>query len=110
MKLTDDGSQDPELAAVILDANERPPYPMGPGEYPGSESFGFSGALTRVARGVKNDFTPTMQLNGFTAECGLVYITATRPNDPAGSYANTRIQVHLVPGDYKGIMAVKMGQ
>jgi hypothetical protein len=109
LKLTDDGSQDPELAAVIIDANDQPPYPMGPGEYPGSESFGFTGAMTRVARGVKNDFTPTMSLPGFTAECGLLYVTASRPVGLV-SYANTRIQIHLVPGTYKGIMANKMGQ
>ncbi len=108
LKLTDEGSQDPELAAVIIDANDQPPYPMGPGEYPGSSDLGasFSHALTTVARGVKNDFTPTLTLPGFTAECGLLYVSAIRSE---GSQ-NCRLQIHLVPGDYKGIMAVPMGQ
>jgi hypothetical protein len=102
----DDGSQDPELATIIQDANDQPPYPNGAGQYPGGEAFGFAGAMTRVARGVKNDFTPTMTLPGFTAECGLLYLTAKRS---AGT-DNTRIQVHLVPGNYRGILAEPMGQ
>jgi len=106
LQLMDDGSQDPELAAVIIDANDQPPYPNGAGQYPGGEAFGFAGAMTRVARGVKNDFTPTMTLPGFTAECGLLYLTAKRS---AGT-DNTRIQVHLVPGNYRGILAEPMGQ
>ena len=106
LKLTDDGSQDPELAAIIIDENDQPPYPNGAGEYPGGSAFTFAGALTTVARGVKNDFTPTMTLPGFTAECGLMYVSATRS---AGAQ-NCRLQVHLVPGNYRGVMAVPMGQ
>ncbi len=106
LKLMDDGSQDPELAEVIRDENERPPYPNAAGEYPGGSAFGFAGALTTVARGVKNDFTPTMTLPGFTAECGLMYVTATRS---AGA-ENCRLQIHLVPGNYRGVMAIPMGQ
>lgn len=107
LKLMDDGSQDPELAAIIMDENDQPPYPNGPDQYPGGAGFGsFAGAMTRVARGVKNDFTPTMTLPGFTAECGLLYLTATRS---AGT-ENTRVQIHLVPGNYRGVMALPMGQ
>ena len=106
LRLQDDGSQDPELAAVIEGSNDQPPYSMTAGAYPGGAIFTTSGATTRVARGVKNDFTPTMTLPGFTAECGLMRISAKRS---AGS-DNARIQVHLVPGDYRGIMAQPMGQ
>lgn len=106
LKLMDDGSQDPELAEVIRDENERPPYPNGPGEYPGSSGFTFAEALTTVARGVKNDFTPTMTLPGFTAECGLVLVSATR----SAGVESCRLQIHLVPGNYRGVMALPMGQ
>ena len=106
LRLQDDGSQDPELAVVIENENDEPPYAMGPGEYPGSESFGPTGALTRVGRGVMNNFTPTMTIPGFTAECGLIKIAAT---SSVGT-ANVRMQVHLIPGEYKGVMAVPMGQ
>lgn len=108
LQLMDDGSQDPELATVIQDANDQPPYCMGAGEYPGGSAFGFSGATTRVARGVKNDFAPTMTLPGFTAECGLIQLGARRAT--GGGSAAIRVQIHLVPGDYRGVMAKPMGQ
>jgi hypothetical protein len=106
LKLTDDGSQDPELATVIIDQNDQPPYSMTPGAYPGGNAFTTSEATTRVALGVKNDFTPTLQLPGFTAECGLLRIDAKRS---AGT-DNIRVQIHLVPGSYRGVMAHPMGQ
>jgi len=106
LKLQDDGSQDPELAGVIIDENDQPPYAMGPGTYPGGSAFGTTGAMTRVGRGVMNDFTPLLTMPGFTAECGFVYINA---KSSAGA-ANCRVQVHLVPGEYKGVLAVPMGQ
>ncbi len=108
LKLTDDGSQDPELAQVIVEANDQPPYAMSPGAYPGGAGYSTSEATTRVARGVKNDFTPTMTLPGFTVECGLLRIDALRPAGAASD--NVRIQIHLMPGPYKGVMAVTMGQ
>lgn len=106
LKLQDDGSQDPELATIVIDENDQPPYAMGPGAYPGGEAFGAKGALTRVGRGIMNDFTPTLHMPGFTAECGFILINAksTTGDD------NARIQIHLVPGEYKGVMAVPMGQ
>lgn len=106
LSLTDDGSQDPELAQVIIDQNDQPPYSMNAGAYPGGAAFTTSGATTRVARGVKNDFTPTLTLPGFSAECGLLRIDAKR----AVGTENCRVQIHLVPGNYRGIMAQPMGQ
>jgi hypothetical protein len=108
LQLMDDGSQDPELATVIQDANDQPPYLMAAGQYPGGSNFSFTGATTRVARGVKNDFAPTMTLPGFTAECGLIQFSAVRA--AGGGTADLRVQIHLVPGDYRGVMAKPMGQ
>lgn len=108
LKLTDDGSQDPELADVIIDANDQPPYSPLDGAYPGGAYYTTSEATTRVCRGVKNDFTPTMQLPGFTAECGLLRVDGTRPSGVAN--VNYRLQLHLVPGNYRGVMAIPMGQ
>ena len=106
LQLTDDGSQDLELATVIIDQNDQPPYSMNAGAYPGGAAFTTSEATTRVARGVKNDFTPTLHLPGFTAECGLLRIDAVR----SVGTDNCRIQIHLAPGSYRGVMAVPMGQ
>lgn len=107
LQLTDDGSQDPELAAVIIDSNDQPPYSPLDGAYPGGGIFTTSEATSRVARGVKNDFTPTMTLPGFTAECGLLRVDASRSDDVTNV---VRLQIHLVPGEYRGIMAQPMGQ
>lgn len=106
LQLQDDGSQDPELAVVIERENDEPPYAMGAGEYPGGSAFGATGALTRVGRGVMNNFTPTLSMPGFTAECGLIKIAALTSTGTA----NVRMTVHLIPGEYKGVLAVPMGQ
>jgi hypothetical protein len=106
LQLTDDGSQDPELAAIVMDANDQPPYSPLDGAYPGGSIFTTSSATTRVARGVKNDNTPTLNLPGFTAECGLMRIDMTRSEGAE----NARVQIHLVPGSYRGVMAIPMGQ
>jgi hypothetical protein len=104
LKLQDDGSQDPELATVIIDENDQPPYATA---YPGGEAFGVKGAMTRVGRGTLNSNAPTLQMPGFTAECGFIYLNAKSATDVTG---NVRVQVHLVPGEYKGVLAVPMGQ
>lgn len=103
LKLQDDGSQDPELATIVIDENDQPPYATA---YPGGGTFGVKGSMTRVGRGTLNSNAPTLQMPGFTAECGFIYLNAI---SSAGT-GNVRVQVHLVPGEYKGVMAVPMGQ
>lgn len=103
LKLQDDGSQDPELATIVIDENDQPPYATA---YPGGSAFGVAGSMTRVGRGILNANAPTLQMPGFTSECGFIFINAT---SSAGT-GNCRIQVHLVPGEYKGVLAVPMGQ
>lgn len=103
LKLQDDGSQDPELAAVIIDENDQPPYADA---YPGGGSFTVGESLTRVGRAVLNANAPTLQMPGFTSECGFVHISGKSTQGTG----NCRVQVHLVPGEYKGVLAVPMGQ
>lgn len=107
LKLTDDGSQDPELASVILDANESPPYSMTVGDYPGGSGFSAVESLTQVARNVKNQFTPTMTLPGFLAPCGLIQVNASRG---AAVSDNCRLHIFLAPGPSRGVLATPMGQ
>ncbi len=104
LRLTDDGSQDPELAIIIADDNEKPPYPNTPGAYPGGEIFA-TGSLFTQQRGIMNDFQPTLHLGGFVAPCGLVQIVAQ-----SALAGNVEIIVDLLVGPYKGVMAVPMGQ
>jgi hypothetical protein len=107
LRLTDDGSQDPELAAVIADENESPPYSMTDGDYPGSSGFNAAESLTQLCRNVKNQFTPTMNLPGFVAPCGLIQVNAQRAADVTD---NVRLHVYLASGPSRGILAVPMGQ
>lgn len=107
LKLTDDGSQDPELAAVIADANERAPYSMTAGDYPGSGGFTPAESLTQVCRNVKNAFTPTMDMPGFLAPCGLVQVNAARA---AAVTDNVRLHIYVSAGPSRGILAAPMGQ
>jgi hypothetical protein len=109
LRLTDDGSQDPELAAVIEDANDQPPYSQVDGDYPGGPNYGISGALTMQHRLIINQFQPNARLGGFVANCGLLQLNA---KDITGSGRNGSIEIliHLVPGNYHGVLADRMGQ
>ena len=109
LRLTDDGSQDPELAAVIEDANDQPPYSQTDGDYPGGSGFGNTGALTMQHRLIINQFQPNAHLGGFVANCGLIQLNA---KDIAQSSRDGEIEIliHLVPGNYHGVLAERMGQ
>lgn len=104
LRLTDDGSQDPELATIIADDNEKPPYPNTPGTYPGGAAF-TSASLVTQQRGIMNEFQPTLSMGGFVAPCGLVQVVGQ-----SATAGNVEIIVNCVVGNYKGVMAVPMGQ
>lgn len=109
LRLTDDGSQDPELATIIEDENDQPPYSQVDGEYPGSYGFGETGSLTLQHREIINTYQPNAHINGFVANCGLIQLQAQDIGDtPVGG--ELQILVHLVPGNYHGILAERMGQ
>jgi len=107
LRLTDDGSQDPELAAVIEDANDQPPYSMVDGKYPGSSGFTGSACLTLQHRQIINAYQPNAQFGGFVANCGLMELNAKNLENDGGEL---EILIHLVPGSYNGILAERMGQ
>jgi len=109
LKLTDDGSQDPELAAVIEDANDQPPYSMVDGKYPGGSGFTGSSCLTLQHRQIINPFQPNANIAGFVANCGLIELNCQNIADQ-GTAGKIDILIHLVPGTYNGILAERMGQ
>ncbi len=104
--LTDSGSQEPELADVIEDDNDEPPYDHS--NYPqadGNNVFPVVVDTTDVnsARLVGN-------IGSFIAPCGLISLTSSlflNSNDEAQPVG---LIVHVAPGDYKGTMSVPMGQ
>ncbi len=109
--LTDSGSQEPELADVIEDENDAPPYNTD--EYPGGA------ANATVPMTVQYGAISAQEVDGrvgpFVAPCGLIEI------DIKGYQSNGNpvaiedmpaidLLLHVAPGTYKGVAAIPMGQ
>ena len=109
--LTDSGSQEPELAAIIEGENDNAPYSLD--NYPGGDgnavhpvTVGYAAISAQEVDG---------QLGGFIAPCGLLQIEikgydASGVAVPAASMPAIDILLHVAPGTYKGVAAVPMGQ
>lgn len=109
--LTDTGSQEPELADVILDENDEPPYDVD--EYVGSDTNGKSGIL--VGYGAISAAEVDGRIGGFIAPCGLMEIHVTGYDNDGVVVENEDmpdidIVLHVAPGMYKGTASVPMGQ
>ncbi len=107
--LTDTGSQEPELGDVIEDANDQPPYDFD--NYPGG--FANADAPWLQQFDLATAGHPLGRVPGFQAECGLIKLIMTAYNsdgveDP--SLEEVLITVHLMPGNYQGVLAENMGQ
>ncbi len=109
--LTDSGSQEPELADVIIEENDNPPYDID--EYPGGATnanvpwtVGYSAISSAEVDG---------RVGGFIAPCGLLEIEIKGYDSDGVEIATADmppvdILVHVAPGMYKGVAAVDMGQ
>jgi hypothetical protein len=109
--LTDSGSQEPELADVIEDENDQPPYDVD--EYPG----GATNAPVPVNVGYAAISASEVdgRVGGFVAPCGLleIYVSGYDANGSQIAVADMPaidILLHVAPGMYKGVAAVPMGQ
>ncbi len=109
--LTDSGSQEPELADVIIDENDNPPYDLD--EYPG----GATNAIVPCTVGYAAISASEVdgRIGGFVAPCGLLEIEI-KGFDAAGNPVATAampaidILLHVAPGMYKGTASGPMGQ
>lgn len=106
--LTDSGSQEPELATRIEVEDDNPPYDLE--QYPGADVNanvpyvqGFAAVSSAEVDG---------RVGPFTAECGLIELEVTARNASGEVVTNPEIDVilHGMPGPYKGLAAIKMGQ
>ncbi len=109
--LTDSGSQEPELADVIEDENDEPPYDLD--EYPGGATN--AGVPCTVGYAAISAQEVDGRIGGFVAPCGLleIEIKAFDINGVAIATAAMPaidILVHVAPGMYKGTASVPMGQ
>jgi hypothetical protein len=105
--LTDSGSQEPELADVIVDENEIAPYDMD--DYPAGDTNSPDPAIQHFQ--TVSSFAPTGRIPGFVAPCGLIKLT-TRGIDATGGDVDApddvKCIIHMVPGTYRGVMSEAM--
>lgn len=100
-RLTDEGSQDPELANVLEDANDHPPYDID--KYPGGENNQPEPLMMGHLFG--SLYSPKDKTDGFKVPLGLLKI-----NHEITGNASLTMVVDLMPGTYKGVAATEMGQ
>ena len=109
--LTDSGSQEPELADVIEDENDEPPYDVD--EYVGSDTNGVAPLI--VGYGAISPQEVDGRIGPFIAPCGLIQIEVKGYNSvgaivPDANMPAIDLILHVAPGIYKGVASVPMGQ
>ena len=109
--LTDSGSQEPELADVIEDENDAPPYATD--DYPGGAVN--ASVPATVGYGAISASEVDGRIGGFVAPCGLLEIGLKGYDDagleiPVADMPAIDILLHVAPGSYKGVAAIPMGQ
>ncbi len=109
--LTDSGSQEPELASVIENEGDNPPYDLtnysgGAVNAPAPVTVGYAAISNSEVDG---------RIGSFVAPCGLLqieikgYDSAGVAIEPADMPA-IDLLLHVAPGSYKGVASVPMGQ
>jgi hypothetical protein len=109
--LTDSGSQEPELATVILAEGDAPPYDID--EYVGGATNG--NVPLPVQYGAISASEVDGKLGGFVAPCGLLEIEikgfkADGTDVLLADMPTVDLLLHLMPGTYKGVSSIPMGQ
>jgi hypothetical protein len=109
--LTDSGSQEPELAIVIQDEGDEPPYDDA--EYVGAAVNGVNPIIAGYAAISQSEVDG--RIGGFIAPCGLVQVEIKGFDQegapfPAASMPAIDLLLHVAPGSYKGVAAIPMGQ
>ena len=97
-----------EVAQNMEVENDEPPYDQD--DYPGSDTNSDSPWIQQMSVGTIGN--PLARMPGFQAECGLVKFNLNAHNAD-GSTATappTVVTVHLMPGNYQGVLAESMGQ
>lgn len=104
IQLFDEGSSDPELALVIQDENDQPPYDhdMYPGAGSNAINPHFQGYLKCLYDPLVGAAKNVDTMGGFLAPLGLLKITSS---DVGGTEF---LQIKLVPGNYRGVLAERI--
>ncbi len=109
--LTDSGSQEPELADLIEDENDQPPYDAD--NYPGGDTNAIDPFV--VGFDACTSFEVDGRIGPFIAPCGLLEIQILGYQADGTPVANADMPaidllLHVAPGTYKGVAAIPMGQ
>lgn len=104
----DQDGASPAVASDMEDENDEPPYDQD--DYVGNDTNA-DWPLTQHG-GVASSASPQGHVSGFVAQCGLLRVDlyAVNAQGGAGTAPTTLLNVHLVPGGYKGVLAESMGQ
>ncbi len=97
--LTDDGSQEPELAQLIEDQNDLPPYAET--NYPGGDT-NFIGGVAQTIMVTTTSLAVDKDL-GFKVPLGLIKVVHVSQGDG-------NLILHLTPGHHKGVMCSEVKQ
>ncbi len=109
--LTDSGSQEPELADVIIGENDTPPYDLD--NYPGGDTN--APQAVTVATAATSSAEVDGRVGPFVAPCGLLRVDIAGYDqdgvliDPV-DMPEVKLLLHVAPGMYKGIASIPMGQ
>jgi len=98
-----------EVAQNMEEENDEPPYDHD--DYPGSDTNSDAPWLQQLA--FASTTIPVGVVPGFVAQCGLIRLFLGARNvagGTTGTAPESLVQVHLVPGSYKGVLASPMGQ
>ena len=96
-QITDSGSQDPELAAIIDAENDLPPYDND--DYVGGDgNFGLGIMQSHLQM---TDSLASDKNLGFAAPLGLIKVKSSITGD--GTAPGMLLTIHLTPGSYKGL-------
>lgn len=102
--LFDEGSSDPELADIVIDENDQPPYDQD--MYPGADTNAanphFQGYLKCLYDPLVGAAKNVDSMPGFLAPLGLLKIITS---DVGGQ---EYLQIKLVPGNYRGVLAERI--
>jgi hypothetical protein len=98
-ELSDLGGQDPELANVLEDANDNPPYDLD--EYPGGAT-NFIGGVPQTALVTSTSLVVEKDI-GFKVPLGLLKVMHV-------SQGTGNLIIHLTPGHHKGVMCTEVKQ
>lgn len=103
-RLFDIGGQESELAELIVEEGDEPPYARD--EYVGTDS---NSEISLAGYGTISSFVPQHAIPGFYVPGGVIALGGLGDIQQSGGL-EMQVQIHMTPGTYKGVHAIPMRQ